>query len=179
MLHKPEGYKELLVYKRAEELRLYVRKLTEKLSYNEKRRIVHLNDSARSVKQNIVEGWKRSTTQEYYDFLSFSLGSLAEIKEDIKDLYQDKIISRETADFFFDKCRELDYLLNRLRLSLQEKMAREGTLPIKERFNQNRSQEQQNQKEWDKYMESLGFIHLENGQYVKRGEKGEKGESKG
>ena len=179
ILHKPEGYKELLVYKRAEELRLDVRKLTEKLSYNEKRRIVHLNDSARSVKQNIVEGWKRSTTQEYYDFLSFSLGSLAEIKEDIKDLYQDKIISKETADFFFNKCRELDYLLNRLRLSLQEKMAREGTSSIKDRFNQNRSQEQQNQKDWDKYMEGLGFVHLENGQYVKRdkgGEMGDKGE---
>lgn len=108
--HKPDGFKELLVYKRAEETRFYVVKLTDKLPYDEKRRKAHLNDSARSVKQNIVEGWKRATTKEYYDFLSFSQGSLAEIKEDIKDLDQDRKISKEASEFFTDRCQELDYL---------------------------------------------------------------------
>jgi hypothetical protein len=32
-LHKPEGYKELLVYRRAEELRLEISKLTKDLPY--------------------------------------------------------------------------------------------------------------------------------------------------
>jgi len=176
-LHKPEGYNELLVYKRAEELRLEVVKLTAKLPYSEQRRKVHLNDSARSVKQNIVEGWKRSTTSQYHDFLSFSLGSLAEIKEDIKDLYQDKIISKEDFEFFTNKCRELDYLLNRLQLSLHRKMEKEGTLPLKEKYYSVKFKENQNEKDFDSYLDKMGFRRQENGQYIQsdRGEKGMRG----
>lgn len=177
MQHKPEGFKELLAYRRAEELRLYARKLTDKLPYNEKRRIVHLNDSARSVKQNIVEGWKRTTTKEYYDFLSFSLGSLAEIKEDIKDLFEDKIISEPTHDFFANKCRELDYLLNRLRQSLYEKMRTAGTLPVKEKFTAILQKNEKDEEEVKNLISEAGLIRLPNGQYIKRGEKGEKGET--
>ena len=103
MQHKPDGYRELLVYHRAEELRLYLLKLTKEIGMTERFGKIHLNDSARSVKQNIVEGWKRSTTKEYYDFLSFSLGSLGEIKEDIKDLYKDNKIKKVTFDFFDNK----------------------------------------------------------------------------
>ena len=174
-MHKPDGYNELLVYKRAEELRLEIQKLTVTLPYSENRRKVHLNDSARSVKQNIVEGWKRSTTQQYYEFLSFSLGSLAEIKEDIKDLYQDEIISKENFDFLTDKCRELDYLLNRLKISLQKKMEREGTLPQKQKFYERRLGVNQQEKDFDRCLESQGLKKLENGQYIE-GETGDKGE---
>jgi four helix bundle protein len=171
---KPDGYKELLVYKRAEELRLYIVKLTEKLPYSEQRRKVHLNDSARSVKQNIVEGWKRSTTKEYYEFLSFSLGSLAEIKEDVKDLFEDKKILQKTFDFFDSKCRELDYLLNRLRQSLYRKMDNEGTLPAKEVKRNILNQKQSEQDILDKIIANAGLIRLPNVKYVK-GETGKKG----
>jgi len=165
-LHKPDGYKDLLVYKRAAELRLYVQKLTEKLSYDEKRRIVHLNDSARSVKQNVVEGWKRSTTQQYYEFLSFSIGSLAEIKEDIKDLFDDQKIKKVTHDFFTEKCNELDYLLNRLRQSLYAKMQREGTLPMKEKYQNLKNTRQSEDEFLNKLTKEAGLKRLENGQYV-------------
>lgn len=159
-LHKPEGYKELLVYRRAEELREEVRKLADKLTYKENRRKVHLNDSARSVKQNIVEGWKRSTTKEYYDFISFSLGSLAEIKEDIEDLYKDKIIDKDIYDAFTDKCRELDFLINRLRTSLYNKMDKEGTLPKKELLRNLRTQPQTEQDILDKIIsDAISFLH--------------------
>jgi len=177
-MHKPEGYNELLVYKRVEELRLEIQKLTAKLPYSENRRKVHLNDSARSVKQNIVEGWKRSTTKEYYDFLSFSLGSLAEIKEDIKDLYQDKIISKETFEFLTDKCREEDFLLNRLKISLKDKMEREGTLPQKQKFYERRLGVNQEEKDFDRFLASQGLKKLENGQYI-QGEGGEMGDKGG
>lgn len=174
-MHKPEGFKELLVYKRAEELRLYILKLTNKLPYSEKRRKVHLNDSARSVKQNIVEGWKRSTTKEYYDFLSFSLGSLAEIKEDIKDLYQDKVINQETFEFLTDKCREEDFLLNRLRQALYRKMEKEGTLPFKEKYHKIKFEEKHKEDGFAKFLKDTGYIRLEDGRYIE-GEKGDKGE---
>lgn len=176
IIRKPDGYNELLVYKRAEELRLHILKLTEKLSYDEKRRKVHLNDSARSVKQNIVEGWKRVTTKEYYDFLSFSLGSLAEIKEDIKDLYEDKKISKEAFEFLTNKCQELDFLLNRLRRSLYLKMEKEGTLPLKEKYSKIKFEEKQDEKDFNKVLKNMGLVRLEDGQYVQKGEMGEKGE---
>lgn len=174
MFHKPDGFKDLLVYRRAEELRLETQKLTAKLPYKEQRRKVHLNDSARSVKQNIVEGWKRSTTKEYYDFLSFSLGSLAEIKEDIKDLLQDNIIEKDIFEYFTNKCRELDYLLNRLRRSLYTKMEREGTLPLKEKYQKIKFAEKQDEKDFDKLLSDMGLTRLEDGRYIHEN-KGEKG----
>lgn len=176
MFHKPEGYKELLVYRRSEELRFYLLKLTKKLGMTERFGKIHLNDSARSVKQNIVEGWKRSTTKEYYDFLSFSLGSLGEIKEDIKDLYTDKKIEKVTFDFFDNKCKELDYLLNRLRQSLYNKMQKEGTLPSKEIAKSFKHQKESEQDILDKIISDAGLIRLENGKVIKKGEKGYRGE---
>ena len=47
-----------------------------------------MNRSARSVKQNIVEGWKRNSTKEYYEFLGFSIGANAELEEDCMDVWK-------------------------------------------------------------------------------------------
>jgi len=173
-MHKPEGYKELLVYKRAEELREFVFKITENFPYDERRRKEHLRDSTRSVKQNIVEGWKRSTTKEYYDFLSFSLGSLAEIKEDGEDSLKDGLISKSDHDILMDKCREEDYLLNRLKLSLYRKMENEGTLPAKEKYHSVKFGEKQKQKDFDSYLGEMGLKKLENGRFI-QGEEGREG----
>ncbi|MBM2820676.1 MAG: ribosomal protein [Candidatus Berkelbacteria bacterium] len=176
-MHKPEGYKELLVYKRADELRDFVIKITENFSYDERRRKEHFRDSARSVKQNIVEGWKRSTTKEYYDFLSFSLGSLAEIKEDNDDSLKDGLISKEVHLRLKNKCREEDYLLNRLKLSLHKKVENEGTLPTREKYHSVKFGEKQNQKDFDSYLDKLGLKKLEDGRFIQeKGEKGERGE---
>lgn len=84
----PDGYKYLLVYKKAEEL------LTETLNFTatfpHEKTINDLEDqmnrSARSVKANIVEGWKRNATHEYYTFLGYSVASNAELLEDYLDI---------------------------------------------------------------------------------------------
>lgn len=47
-----------------------------------------MDRSARSGKQNIVEGWRRNTTKEYYDFLGFSIGAIAELEEDCDDVWK-------------------------------------------------------------------------------------------
>ncbi|TAN58530.1 four helix bundle protein [Patescibacteria group bacterium] len=47
-----------------------------------------MDRSARSVKQNIVEGWKRNSTKEYYEFLGFSIGANAELEEDCMDIWK-------------------------------------------------------------------------------------------
>src|SRR3989344_1250826 len=95
---KPEGFKELLVYRRAVELQDFIYKLTENFSWKENRRREHMRDSARSVKQNIVEGWKRETTRQYIDFLSVSFGSLGELKEDGGDCFKQGLIGREASE---------------------------------------------------------------------------------
>lgn len=48
-----------------------------------------MDDAARSVVRNQEEGFKRSTTKEYSDFIGFSQGSLEEVKGDIRELAED------------------------------------------------------------------------------------------
>lgn len=84
----PYGYKELLVYKKAETLQSECATLTSHFPHS--KTLYSLADqmdrSARSVKQNIVEGWKRNSTKEYHQFLGFSLGANAELEEDCNDI---------------------------------------------------------------------------------------------
>jgi len=86
----PYGYKNLLVYQKAEELQLSCSALTH--SFPKHKTLSALADqmdrSARSVKQNIVEGWKRNSTKEYYEFLGFSIGANAELEEDCMDVWK-------------------------------------------------------------------------------------------
>lgn len=114
---KPYGYRNLLVYKKAEELQHACAKFT--MQFPREKTLIALADqmdrSARSVKQNIVEGetvrgtvarpdrdggrrarairhqanmceGKRNSTHEYYDFLGFSIGANAELEEDCNDV---------------------------------------------------------------------------------------------
>ncbi len=87
---KPYGYRELLVYKKAEQMQIHCSELTHRFSRT--KTLIALADqmdrSARSVKQNIVEGWKRNTSQEYYDFLGFSMGANTELEEDCDDIWK-------------------------------------------------------------------------------------------
>lgn len=85
----PEGYKYLVPWSNGVLLRYLGRKLTDSLPKREYRRKAQLDDCLRSVVRNIEEEFKRSTTQEYTQFLGYSQGSLEEGKGDIKDLAQD------------------------------------------------------------------------------------------
>lgn len=85
---KPYGYRDLLVYKKAEHLQRACAELTHQ--FPRTKTLIALADqmdrSARSTKQNIVEGWKRNSTKEYYEFLGFSIGANTELEEDCDDI---------------------------------------------------------------------------------------------
>ncbi|MDP3957013.1 MAG: four helix bundle protein [bacterium] len=85
---KPYGYRDLLVYKKAEHLQLCCTELTHQ--FPRMKTLIAFADqmdrSARSTKQNIVEGWKRNSTNEYYEFLGFSIGANTELEEDCDDI---------------------------------------------------------------------------------------------
>lgn len=86
--YSPYGYKNLLVYKKSEELQKECRRLTSR--FPKTKTLIDLADqmdrSARSTKQNIVEGWKRNSTSEYYEFLGFSMAANTELEEDCDDI---------------------------------------------------------------------------------------------
>lgn len=84
----PYGYRELLVYKKADELQSACAKLTEYFPNSKTLTMLadQMNRSARSTKQNITEGWKRNSTKEYYEFLGYAVASNAELEEDATDI---------------------------------------------------------------------------------------------
>ncbi len=87
---QPYGFRNLLAYKKAEELQLECSRVTAQ--FPKYKTLIALADqmdrSARSAKQNIVEGWKRNSTKEYYDFLGFSIGANTELEEDCNDIWK-------------------------------------------------------------------------------------------
>jgi four helix bundle protein len=85
----PEGYKYLVPWSNAVLLRFLVRLLTEGLPKSEYRRKAQIDDAARSVVRNVEEGYKRSTTSEYLQFIGYSQGSLEEVKGDIREMTED------------------------------------------------------------------------------------------
>ena len=86
----PYGYRNLLVYRKSDELQGLCADLTS-LFPQSKTAIAladQMNRSARSTKQNITEGWKRNSTKEYYEFLGYAVASNAELEEDFTDIWK-------------------------------------------------------------------------------------------
>ena len=91
----PEGYKYLVPWSNAVLLRFFIRRFTESLPKSEYRRKSQVDDAARSVVRNIEEGFKRTTTGEYLQFIGYSQGSLEEVKGDVRELAEDKFLRSE------------------------------------------------------------------------------------
>ena len=167
--NSPDGYKHLLVYRKAEEL------VTETLRYTatfpKDKTGVGLADqmdrSVRSVKANIVEGWKRNATHEYYTFLGYAAASNEELMEDYRDIclcrYEEKgikggkgrngeqIMKQELESLRFYpldthlplciqlylRTKEIRMLLDKLQSSLQTRMEEKKTLSERDRIRLN------------------------------------------
>lgn len=88
----PEGYRYLTSWSNSVLLRYFIRLYTNSLPKSEYRRKAQLDDAGRSVIRNQEEGFKRSTTSPYIEFISFSQGSLEEVKGDVRELTEDKFL---------------------------------------------------------------------------------------
>jgi len=195
---KPYGYRELLAYEKAEESQFACVELTH--LFPRTKTLLALADqmdrSARSVKQNIVEGWKRNSTKEYYDFLGFSIGANTELEEDCDDIWKgmypellrEKGVMGEKGGRGLDieklkfypldpglprvvrlklRCKELNYLLDRLQKSLLEKMKEEETLPFKDKRFLAKDERRKEESFDERMLRENGLKRLENGQVVK------------
>lgn len=98
----PQGYKYLVQWSNTVLLRYFIRMFTSSLPKSEYRRKAQLDDAARSVVRNIEEGFKRSTTKEYIDFIGFSQGSLEEVKGDVRELTEDGFLSSKPGSSLKD-----------------------------------------------------------------------------
>lgn len=109
-----QGYEKLIVWQNAYKLRRLVYEITKKFSRLEPRRVSHTRETARSVKQNIQEGYLRPTIGDYIRYLGISQSSLAELIGDIQDCLDDKLITREEFQELDPLAGKTDYLLTRL-----------------------------------------------------------------
>jgi four helix bundle protein len=163
----PYGYRELLVYQKADLIQSECTKLTAEFPKSKTAIALadQMNRSARSTKQNIVEGWKRNSTKEYYEFLGYTVASNAELEEDGTDIWKGHYpelmgLKRVMGEMGKDKkginieklpfyplnpflpfavqlklrCKELNFLLEKLQKSLIEKMELDHTLPTAKRI---------------------------------------------
>lgn len=197
------GYRNLLVYKKAEELQSAAANFIS--HFPPSKTLLAISDqmerSARSTKQNIIEGWKRNSTNEYYQFLGYAVASNAELEADFTDicngLYEAKGVKGvgkgergqiESIPFhplnthlppliqLKLRAKELNFLMDRLQLSLIQKMRTEGTLSVADRIRSNQQQDEAAKRWFENYLTEQGFTRLENGRVVKKGiEKGETG----
>jgi four helix bundle protein len=76
-----QSFRELLVWQRAMQLSLAVYRLTEEFPAQERFGLTNqLRRAAVSVASNVAEGYGRSTTGEYYQFLGHARGSTFEVQ---------------------------------------------------------------------------------------------------
>lgn len=120
------GYKKLIVWQNAYKLRRIIYTITSRFPKAEARRVSQMRDSARSVKQNIQEGYKRPSVGDYIHFLEIAQSSLAELMGDIEDCKDDSLIDENEFNMLDSLGGKTEYLFKRLIQSLKKKQT-EGT----------------------------------------------------
>jgi len=115
------GYEKLVVWQNAYKLRLLIYKITERFPKIEIRRISQMRDAARSIKQNIQEGYGKGSIKKYMNYLAISHDSALELIGDIQDCFDDKLIPAEEFKLLDSLTGKTVYLLKRLIQSLRQK----------------------------------------------------------
>lgn len=185
----PLGFKNLLtwqqastIYKKTKILASRLPRFHPKTGQFMNRLIDHLVDSARSVKRNIEEGYKRTTTGEYIKFLGFSLGSLEELHGDFMDLEEDikgnskgfPGVSMGEVGELIRLCRGEDKMLNNQIKGLEKRREKLGYKTYREQeqlLKQRGAEGKQREKEFFKNLQrDSNSIRLINGQFISREE---------
>ncbi|MDD5594476.1 MAG: four helix bundle protein [Candidatus Margulisbacteria bacterium] len=116
-----KGYEKLIAWQNAYKLRKMIYDVTARFPKVEIRRISQMRDAARSIKQNIQEGYGKGSIKKYMSYLSISHDSAAELLGDIRDCYDDKLISQDEFKVLDPLTGKTIYILKRLIQSLRAK----------------------------------------------------------
>jgi four helix bundle protein len=122
----PRGFRRLVAWRNAVQLRKRVYDLTKRFPNAEMRRVSQMRDAARSVKQNIQEGYARHSISEYIQGLNIARGSVAEVAGDLDDSFDDELLTKSEYEEIKDLCIRTGYLIDRLMKSLRE-IKKEGS----------------------------------------------------
>ena len=122
-----KGYEKLVVWQNAYSLRKTIYEITGRFPRAELRRVSQMRDAARSVKQNVQEGYKRRSVAEYIQALTIAQGSLGELCGDLQDCFDDKLINEDEFQALDELSGKTDFLFNRLIRALAQKK-KNGTL---------------------------------------------------
>lgn len=130
----PLGYKNLLTWKQANQIFNLTEEFVATLpKYHPKtgQRMAdtadHMLRSARSIVRNIEEGFKRTTTSGYKDFLGFSAGSNEELLGDYDYCVRGELGEKERGEKGLRLCKGESTMLHRQVLSLEGKMLKDQT----------------------------------------------------
>lgn len=182
----PIGYRTLLTWKQSGDIYHKAKNFTRSylIRIKDDRLTAHINDSARSVQRNIEEGYKRSTTKEYVQFLGYSRASLEELKGDFeelkrewqeklrwpaKDLMRNKAIKEISA--LLDLIYGEDCMIGRQIASLENKMVKEKTLPRSEMIQRSRKKAGSADKRFWNLVETKYGIKRDEKGIIRRGTK--------
>ena len=117
------GYEKLIAWQNAYILRRKIYQISDKFPKIELRRISQMRDAARSIKQNIQEGYGKGSIKKYIAYLAISHDSVAELLGDIRDCYDDKLIGCDEYKALDKLAGQTAYLLKRLIQALRVKQA--------------------------------------------------------
>lgn len=148
----PQGYRQLRTWQQANEILELTEEFIKTLLTKAPEK-GHMDRSARSTIRNIEEGFRRTTTQEYVNFLGFSAGSNEELMADFEHCLKGKKGDSKRAEKGYWLCKGEGSMLHSQIKSLEEKMYKEKTLTNKEHFRVIANRQQKRDNEFNKILE--------------------------
>lgn len=117
------SYRDLAVWQKAMDLTSLVYRVTAELPADERLGLIaQARRAAVSVPANIAEGHRRSSTQDYLRFLSFSAGSLAELETPIELASRLYSIQSTHLDELVGSADEVGKMLRAIQQRLESKL---------------------------------------------------------
>src|SRR5271157_2126516 len=114
-----DGFRSLIVWKKAYEFALKIYKITEIIPKSEQYGLTsQIRRAAVSISANIAEGYERQHRKEYIQFLMIAKGSLGEVETYLLMLRDLKFIADPDYFFIDEKRREVGRILCGLIKSL-------------------------------------------------------------
>ncbi|MFH1800898.1 MAG: four helix bundle protein [Candidatus Omnitrophota bacterium] len=104
------AYEKLKFYQDICDIRRLVQKITARFPASQFRLTSQIRDAARSAKQNIREGYKKGTANEFMRSIMISRGSLEELGGDIEDCWEDGLITEDECEHLKRLIRSVDFL---------------------------------------------------------------------
>lgn len=100
-----EKFEELEVWQKAREICLFVNHLFQTTEIGKNYRLRNqMEGSSGSIMDNIAEGFDRDGNKEFVNFLSFSKGSVSELKSQTYRAFDKKLISKEEYNKLIEMC---------------------------------------------------------------------------